>query len=347
MNSLLMRLTTVLTVLVASLPLHAHHSDAALQMDKVVNLSGTVTGYSLRNPHAYFTVAVTGDNGESIEWDVQMASGITMRRLGWTPDTLAIGDEVSLGLHPARDGRPYGLLNFINKANGEALVATPRRITSSPDTTVRSGSVLGRWIVDRSRLPSDYPGGLDQLMIRDLVLTQKGREMEAAYSQDSEENPELSCISKPTPAMIIYTDLYPMDIADNGDGTLTLRSQYYDMKRTVYMDGRPHPSPDQLFHEGHSTGRWDGDELVIDTTNFTFHRSPYQNGIPGGPQRHIVERYRLLDGGTHLEVAFDLSDPEYIDGTMHYSRQLRYVPDADMSPFNCDLESSRRYLPRQ
>ena len=323
----------------------AHHSDAALQMDTVLTLSGQVTDYSLRNPHAYVTVEVAGDNGERVSWDIQMASGLTMRRLGWLPDSLQAGDEVTVSLNPARDGRPYGLLSAITRANGEALVATPRRITTSPETVVRSDSVFGRWIVDRSRLPAGYPGGLDQLMIRELTLQPKGQEMEAAYSQDSSENPELSCISKPTPAMIIYTDLYPMDIAANADGSLTLRSQYFDMVRTVFMDGRPHPPADQLFHEGHSVGLWEGDILVIDTTNFSFHRSPYQNGIPSGPQKHVEERYQLIDGGTHLEVTFTLEDPEYIVGRMEYSRQLRFVPDADMSPFNCDLESTRRFLP--
>ena len=202
-------------------------------------------------------------------------------------------------------------------------------------------------MVDRGRLPADYPGGLDQLMLRELALTESGRLMEAAYSQASEENPELSCISKPTPAMIIYTDLYPMEITINIDDTLTLRSQYFDQVRTVYMDGRDHPPASELFHEGHSIGSWENDELVIDTTNFSPHRSPYQNGIPSGPQKHVVERYRLLEGGTHMNVSFLLEDPEFIDGSMNYSREMQYVPDADMSDFNCDLESTRRFLPTQ
>ncbi len=331
-------LTTVPSVL-------AHHSDAALKVDITLTLNGRVTAYSLRNPHAYVTVEVVGDNGTAVSWDVQMASGITMRRLGWLPDSLQVGEQVTFSLSPARDGRPYGLLSAITKANGEALVASPRRIGASPETILSSSSIFGRWLVDRTRLPADYPGGLDQLMIRELTLQPKGREMEAAYSQDSADNPELSCISKPTPAMIIYTDLYPMDIATNADGSLTLRSQYFDMVRTVYMDGRSHPPANQLFHEGHSVGRWEGDQLIIDTTNFSYHRSPYQNGIPSGPQKHVEERYRLIDSGTHLEVAFTLEDPEYIEGGMQYSRQLRFAPDADMSPFNCDLESTRRFLP--
>jgi len=323
----------------------AHHSDAALDLNTVLNITGTVTDYSLRNPHAYVTVAVTGANNTVAEWDIQMASGITMRRLGWTPESLAIGETVNVGLYPALDGRPYGLLTSITRENGEPLVASPRGITRTQPTITRANSIAGRWLVDRGRLPADYPGGLDQLMIRELTLTEAGRTMEAAYSQASEENPELSCISKPTPSLIIYTDLYPMEITMNTDDTITIRSQYFDTLRTVYMDGRAHPPAGELFHEGHSTGHWEGETLVIDTTNFAPHRSPYQNGIPSGPQKHVVERYQLIDGGTHMAVSFMLEDPEYIVGQMNYARDLQFVPDADMSPFNCDLESTRRFLP--
>jgi hypothetical protein len=326
---------------------YSHHSDAALDLNTLVNLTGAVSDFSLRNPHAYVTVSVPSDNNENIEWDIQMASAITMRRLGWDKNSLSIGEIVNVRLYPARDGRPYGLLNAISNGNGEPLVASPRGITRAAPAPASAGNIAGRWLADRSRLPDDYPGGLDQLMIRDLVLTDTGKELEAQYSQASEENPELSCISKPTPAMIIYTDLYPIEITINDNQTISLRSQYFDQSRTVYMDGREHPPTTELFHEGHSTGLWEGEELVIDTTNFTYHRSPYQNGIPSGPQKHIIERFRLIEGGTHLSVSFFLEDAEYIVGNMDYSRELQYVPTADMSSFNCDLESTRRFLPTQ
>ena len=38
--------------------------------------------------------------------------------------------------------------------------------------------------------------------------------------------------------------------------------------RSVYLDGRDHPSEDEVFTQGHSVGRWEGNTLVVDTTNF-------------------------------------------------------------------------------
>ncbi len=67
--------------------------------------------------------------------------------------------------------------------------------------------------------------------------------------------------------------------------------------------------------------------------------------MPSGAQKHVVERYELLDGGTHLRLDFTLEDPEYIVGTMTHTRDLAYSPHLQMTPFNCEIESTRRYLP--
>ncbi|WP_428103236.1 DUF6152 family protein [Candidatus Rariloculus sp.] len=334
-------ITWVAAALLFATTATGHHSDAALDMNAVATFEGTVSEYSMRNPHSYFTVDATGEDGAAISWTVQLGSAISIRRRGWTADSLVVGDEVSVGVHPARDGRTYGLLVSLEKG-GEPLSyeRSPSRATASTTT------LEGRWIVDRDSLGDDYPGGLDQLMARELSLTEKGRAAYAAFDQNSEENPELACLSKPTPGGIVYTDIYPMEIEflDGGE-IIMIRSQYFDQERTVFMDGRPHPR-DERTHEGHSIGRWEDDVLVVDTANFADDRSPYQNGVPSGAQKHVVERYWLHPDGTRLRLEFTLEDPEYIVGSMTHARDLVYSPQLDMAPFNCDLEATRRFLPR-
>jgi hypothetical protein len=153
--------------------------------------------------------------------------------------------------------------------------------------------------------------------------------------------------ARATPGDIVYTDLYPLQIEFGEDDTIMIRSQFFDEQRTVYMDGRSHPPATERFHEGHSIGSWQGDTLVVDTTNFADHRSPYQNGVPSGSRKHVVQRFRLTDGGTRLSVEFTLEDPEFIERPMTHARKLIYVPGADMSPFDCDLASTRRYIDEQ
>jgi hypothetical protein len=57
--------------------------------------------------------------------------------------------------------------------------------------------------------------------------------------------------------------------------------------RQVFLDGRPHLPPNIRLWLGDSVGRWEGDTLVVDTTNFT-----HQTDFHGSRENlHLVERY--------------------------------------------------------
>ena len=81
--------------------------------------------------------------------------------------------------------------------------------------------------------------------------------------------------------------------------------------RHIYMDGRPHPALNALEPStvGHSTGRWEGNTLVVDTVGLVA-----GGGVPGGgrrtPETHLIERFRLLDGGKRMSVTFTWQDPK-------------------------------------
>ncbi len=62
--------TLAAAALVLASPVSGHHSDAALEMDSIVTFEGAVTEFTLRNPHAYFTVRSVGESGEEVEWTV-------------------------------------------------------------------------------------------------------------------------------------------------------------------------------------------------------------------------------------------------------------------------------------
>jgi hypothetical protein len=200
------------------------------------------------------------------------------------------------------------------------------------------------WSADTSKLVS-YPGGFDGFFAAQLVLTEKARRAAAAYDPLSAENPEATCVGRPTPAMIVSTGLYPLEIEINEDeNTVSIRSEFWDQDRTVYTDGRGHPENSERFDAGHSVGRWEGDTLVVDTRNFADHRSPYQIGVPSGSQKHVVERYRLIENGTRLLAEFMLEDSEYLAEPMTHSRELIYSPHLTLSRFDCDPAATRRFL---
>ena len=239
--------TLAIAVLVLTSPVFGHHADTGLDLESVLAIEGTVTEFNYRNPHTYLTIESTEAGSEPVEWEIQLGAAAALSRRGVTRDTLQLGDQIVVELHPARDGRPYGLVVSIEK-EGVEVVSRSRR--SLIQQTVASTTTLeGRWFVDRSSLV-DYPGGLEELATEQLTLTEKGQVAADAFDQNSEENPLLSCTSRPTPAGIVYTDFYPMEIEFIEDEIIMIRSQYFDQERTVYMDGRAHPESSERFHEG-------------------------------------------------------------------------------------------------
>jgi len=74
--------------------------------------------------------------------------------------------------------------------------------------------------------------------------------------------------------------------------------------RVIPIDGRPHASPDIRKWMGDSRGHWEGNTLVVDTTNFSDKTSFRGSGA----NLHLVERFTRVDADT-LEYRFTADDP--------------------------------------
>jgi hypothetical protein len=74
--------------------------------------------------------------------------------------------------------------------------------------------------------------------------------------------------------------------------------------RIIPTDGRPHAPPNLRFWLGDSRGRWEGDMLVVDTTNFTD-----KTNFRGSRELlHVVERFTRVDDNT-IRYQFTVDDP--------------------------------------
>src|SRR5262245_30929717 len=100
--------------------------------------------------------------------------------------------------------------------------------------------------------------------------------------------------------------------------------RYLYLNRTAHVDGDVFdPSTN-----GDSIARWEGDTLVVDTVG--FHGEHGITAIPGGGFRteksRLVERYRLLENGTMLSVAFTWTDPSVFKGAHSYEFRYYRLP---------------------
>jgi hypothetical protein len=100
-------------------PALSHHSHAMFDHTKQVSVSGTVTEFVFRNPHVFLYVDVKGDNGETMNYWVELSNLTNMIRRGIGQTTFKPGDKVTVNLHPLKDGRPGGSYVTIVAADGK------------------------------------------------------------------------------------------------------------------------------------------------------------------------------------------------------------------------------------
>ena len=91
-------------------PVLAHHASGPFyDPENRVEIQGTVSRFVFRNPHAYLYVEVPDAAGEIVEWQVELGAPISLRRTGWTPDTLTPGTVVRMTGSKSRAEGSYGL----------------------------------------------------------------------------------------------------------------------------------------------------------------------------------------------------------------------------------------------
>ncbi len=105
MRTKLLVLLATAGLLMAALPLAAHHSFKA-QYDETmpITLQGTITKITWNNPHVLMYLNVKGDNGKTAKWELELASPNGLMSQGWKVDSLKPGDQVSVDGFRARDG---------------------------------------------------------------------------------------------------------------------------------------------------------------------------------------------------------------------------------------------------
>src|SRR5579864_7682165 len=127
-------------VYLAATPLVAHHEMAAEFDDKKpVTLRGTVTKFEWNNPHVYVFMDARVNN-ETANWAVEFASPSELRKVGWTRDSVKVGDTVTAEGTLARDGSKTAGGKSLTVAGGkklstvtdDVLAAAPKGVAAKP-----------------------------------------------------------------------------------------------------------------------------------------------------------------------------------------------------------------------
>jgi hypothetical protein len=100
------------TLAAYAIPAVAHHSFAMFDAAKTVILEGSVKEFQWTNPHAWIVMNVANQQGQAEQWAIELNGPSGLARDGWKPKTLTPGMNVSVTIHPLRDGTNGG--QFLN-----------------------------------------------------------------------------------------------------------------------------------------------------------------------------------------------------------------------------------------
>lgn len=143
----------------------------------------------------------------------------------------------------------------------------------------------------------------------------------------------------------IMGDRAPIDLRQS-PSVIGIVAKPQSSARYIYLDGRKHPDKDELdaTTNGHSIGRWEGETLVVDTIGFNDRGV---TRLPGGGVRtknsHLTERYRLMNNGQRLDVAFTWEDSTVF--TKPHTYEFRYYRISEISDprmFPCNAKDAER-----
>ena len=330
----------------------AHHSRGNFDLENTIELKGTITEYTWRNPHTFATLAVENEAGATEEWLLELNSISVLTGTGWDRDTLHVGDEVTVvGNLENNPTSNFFFSNYFVLPDGSRMVSAPRYSRGVPiarpaereiDTTARSSDLSGVW-----RPQGMGGGGMgpapginlgNQTPARGLPLTARGQAELAAF--DVRDNPWFRCEPRGLPGSVTGTQ----EIVRAGDNEILIRYELLEVERTVHLGMTEHPPGVEPSRFGHSIGWFEDETLVVDTTLFEAAEWGIGAGISSSEAKHVVERYSLTNDGNALQLEYSFEDPVYLAEPVEMTSTFFVDPGYPWQDYNCDASASSRHL---
>jgi hypothetical protein len=161
-------------------------------------------------------------------------------------------------------------------------------------------------------------------------LTPLGLEIQQA--NDPLSDPKMRC--EPYGFVREVTNPLPMRMRQDGEQLVILYEEW-SLLRTIHMDGRPHPELQTPSLLGHSVGRIEDGELIVETTAINpGWISDFSRGGHSG-ELTAVERYRVAENPRRLELELTLEDPVTLTEPYTIIKTWLYTPEVELLIDRC------------
>jgi hypothetical protein len=335
-------------VIIISLPLPvlAHHSFfGRFNTGATLFLEGEVTRVQWRNPHAHIFLRSTADDGTVTDWDMESGSPTLMFRAGIPADAIKVGMMIRVAGYPPLTAKQEIFATNIQLPTGQELVLQTGAQAKFGSEFIGDFSYRFRTEGDRSRpelglfriwtfTGSDgflFPESINRNFDLTTYPMTDAAKAALANFNPATDNPTNNCTPKGMPT--IMEQPLPMAVLQEGND-IVLVIEEYDLRRTIHMDQDTAPEGTVPNPLGYSTGRLEGDTLVVTSTHINW---PFfdQAGIGQSEQSVITERFTVIEDGSEMQYEMVVNDPVTFTRPVQLHKKWLYVPDEEIIPFEC------------
>jgi hypothetical protein len=329
-----MKVFAALSALILSVPVFAHHSTASVyDRSATIEAEGEITEVAWANPHVRFKMRGAEPGGRERVWDIESNSVSIVSRFGLTPELVKVGNRVKVAGNGGRVRDDVLWVTNMLLPSGEEILFGAR---IEPRWSQRT---IGTDI--RSAVAADSTGELGIFRVWTNVtappsfwgenhpLTPAAAASRAAFDPIAGD-PTANCAPKGMP--YIMEQPYPIEFVDEG-ATIVLKMEEYDTVRRIALseDGASSSGAAIL---GRSTGRWDGDTLVVQTAGVDY---PFFNasGIPLSRGARFEERFAPSRDGRRLAYTMIVTDPATFTQPVTLTKEWEWRPGEQVRPYDC------------
>jgi hypothetical protein len=150
-------------------------------------------------------------------------------------------------------------------------------------------------------------------------------------SENSRDNPDVLCL--PIGILQMHTHPFPRRIVQ-APGLIAILHERNSEYRQIFTDGRPLPVDPNPSWNGYSSGKWEGDTLVVQSNGFRDDLWADYNGSPLTAESKLTERIRRPTFGT-IEIEATVDDPKAYTKPWTVNLALSLILDTEMIEYVC------------
>jgi hypothetical protein len=314
----------ILLGLALGAPCFAHHGVAPhYDVSKPVTIDGVVSRFEFINPHSFVYITTRDGAGVKQVWRCELASRSVLMRNGLTADSFKVGEHVTVQGVAARHNPTGCALRVARFADGTVLEASTLfgpTLAAAAEAPEEGGSILGTWTMKRFSV-STYEG----------LLTAEGERARAAFDP-VKDDPAIDC-DPASPVRFWINVNEPFKIRRDAD-TVVIDNRFMDSHRTVHLDADT-PGPEvPRSTMGYSTGRFEGDALIVTTSRFSAGVLEPRYGVLHSENLKLTEKLEVNRETGELEISWTIDDPAFFKAPVA-QKELFVRSTWEPEPYNC------------